>query len=255
MCCLEIRRRLEETISPRPEIRVFDSAEALFDGAASEFAARARKSVEQTGRFSVALSGGSTPKGLYGALAGTKFGSLPWDKIFFFWGDERHVPPDHAESNYRMVKTALLSTVPVPTDNIFRVRAEEIDAEIVAQEYEQVLRDFFQLNDGEFPRFDLVLLGLGPDGHTASLFPESSALHEMTRIVVANWVEKMKTHRITFTYPVLNAAACDMFLVSGLEKKEKVRRILEEHEDFPAAQVAPKNGELLWFLDRAAAGK
>jgi 6-phosphogluconolactonase len=203
----------------------------------------------------VALSGGSTPKGLYKALAGTEFASLPWDKIFFFWGDERHVPPNHADSNYRMVEDALLSKVPVPTENVYRVRGEEIDAEGVAQEYEQVIRDFFRLKAGEFPRFDLVLLGLGPDGHTASLFPESFALSETRRIVVANWVERLKTHRITFTYPVLNAAACDIFLVSGLEKREKVRQILEEHQDFPAGKVDPKDGDLLWFLDRAAAWK
>jgi 6-phosphogluconolactonase len=226
----------------------------LFNGAADEFATRAGKAIAANGRFCVALSGGSTPKGLYRALAGKEFAFLPWNKIFLFWGDERHVPPDHADSNYRMVQEALLSKVPVPAENIFRVRAEDSNADTAAQEYEKVVRDFFQLSPKEFPRFDLVLLGLGPDGHTASLFPNSPGLTETSRIFVANRVEKMSTDRLTVTYPVLNAAACDMFLVSGEGKKEKVRQILKEHKDFPASRVDPQNGELLWFLDRAASG-
>jgi 6-phosphogluconolactonase len=234
---------------------VFDSAQALFEGAAQEFAGRARQAVEKNRRFLVALSGGSTPKALYQELAQPKFASLPWDKVFFFWGDERHVPPDSADSNYRMVDDALLSKVPAPPGNIFRVRAEQSDANIVAQEYEQIVRDFFHLKPAEFPRFDLVLLGLGPDGHTASLFPDSGGLTETNRIVIANWVEKLRTHRISFTFPVLNAAACDMFLVSGEGKREKVRQILTEHQDFPARRVDPRDGDLLWFLDRAAAGE
>jgi 6-phosphogluconolactonase len=238
-----------------PQIRIFDNPQALFDGAAEEFAARVHKTTSQTGRFTVALSGGSTPKALYSELAGPKFASLPWNKIFFFWGDERHVGPDSADSNYRMVNNALLSKVPVPPENIFRVRAEEKDPDAVAQQYEKTVVDFFALKPGEFPRFDLVLLGLGPDGHTASLFPGSAGLIEENRIFIANRVEKMDTDRLTFTYPVLNAATCDMFLVSGEGKKEKVRQILEERQDFPATRVSPKDGELLWFLDKAAAGK
>jgi 6-phosphogluconolactonase len=238
-----------------PQVRVFDTPQALFDGAAAEFAARATTSVAASGRFTVALSGGSTPKALYSELAGTRFSSLPWNNIFFFWGDERHVPPDSPDSNYRMVNNALLSKIRLPAANIFRVRAEDKNADTVAQEYEKVVSDFFQLKPGEFPRFDLVLLGLGPDGHTASLFPGSAGLKETRRIFIANRVEKMDTDRLTFTYPVLNAAACDMFLVSGEGKKEKVRQILEEHQDFPATKVHPNNGELLWYLDRAAAGK
>ncbi|HEX4486352.1 MAG TPA: 6-phosphogluconolactonase [Terriglobales bacterium] len=238
-----------------PQVRIFDNPQALFDGAAEEFASRAQKSVAKTGRFTVALSGGSTPKALYSELAGRKFASLPWNKIFFFWGDERHVGPDSHDSNYRMVNNALLSKVPVPAENIFRVRAEGTDADVVAREYEKTVVNFFALKPGEFPRFDLVLLGLGPDGHTASLFPDSKGLKEENKIFIANRVEKMDTNRLTFTYPVLNTAACDMFLVSGEGKKEKVRQILEERQDFPATKVDPKNGELLWFVDRAAAGK
>ncbi len=153
--------------------------------------------------------------------------SIPWDKIYFFWGDERHVPPDDAESNYRMANEALLSKVPVPPGNVFRIHSEEKDASIAASQYEQTLQQFFHLAPGDFPRFDLIYLGLGPDGHAASLFPDSAALNERRRLVVANWVEKFKTDRITFTFPVLNAAACVVFLASGPDKAAIVHQVLE----------------------------
>jgi len=146
--------------------------------------------------------------------------------------------------------------VPVPPENIFRVRAEEKDANVVARDYEEALRSFFRLRPGEFPRFDLILLGLGPDGHTASLFPNTPALNETKRLVVANWVEKFKTNRITFTYPVLNYAACVIFLVSGGDKSEIVREVLENPgADLPSQKVHPVNGRLLWLLDNDAASK
>ena len=151
---------------------------------------RLREAVRANGRFTVALSGGSTPKTLYSLLA-TK-PDIPWDKIYFFWGDERHVPPDHPESNYRMANEALLSKVPVRAENIFRIHAEEKDAAAAALQYEQTLKDFFHLSPGEFPRFDLILLGMGPDGHTASLFPGTAALNETQRLVVANWVREIQ---------------------------------------------------------------
>ena len=184
----------------QPEIRILKTAAELFEAAAAEFAAQASQAVRASGRFTVALSGGSTPKALYSLLA-TK-SNIPWDKIYFFWGDERHVPPDHPESNYRMANEALLSKVPVRPENIFRIHAEEKDAAAAALQYEQALKDFFHLSPGQFPRFDLVLLGTGPDGHTASLFPGTAALNETQRLVVANWVPKFNTHRITFTFPV-----------------------------------------------------
>ena len=152
-----------------PEIRILRSAADLFEAAAAEFAAQVSAAVRANGKFTVALSGGSTPKTLYSLLA-TKPG-IPWDKICFFWGDERHVPPDHPESNYRMANEALLSKVPARAENIFRIRGEEKDAAVAARQYEQTLKDFFHLSPGKFPRFDLIFLGVGPDGHTASLFP------------------------------------------------------------------------------------
>jgi 6-phosphogluconolactonase len=235
-----------------PEIRILKNSQELFEAAAAEFAAQATDAVRARGRFTVALSGGSTPKSLYALLA-TK-PSIPWDKICFFWGDERHVPPDHPDSNYRMANEALLSKVPLRPENIFRIRAEEKDADAAALQYEQTMRQFFHLSPGEFPRFDLILLGLGPDGHAASLFPESSALNERQRLVVANWVEKFKTYRITFTFPVLNAAAYVIFLASGPGKAAILHEVLENSSaNLPSQLVRPTDGKVLWLVDSAAA--
>ena len=235
------------------DIRILNTPQELFQAAAAEFIALASTAIRDHEKFSVALSGGSTPKSLYSVLAKA---TLSWEKIFFFWSDERHVPPDHPDSNYRMAKEALLSKVPVPPENIFRVRAEEKNANVVAKDYEEALRSFFGLRPGEFPRFDLILLGLGPDGHTASLFPNTAALNETKLLVVANWVEKFKANRITFTYPVLNNAACVIFLVSGADKADMVRTVLEDgRADLPSQRVHPVNGRLLWLLDKGAASK
>ena len=236
----------------QPDIRILKSAADLFEAAAAEFAAQASAAVQANGRFTVALSGGSTPKTLYSLLA-TK-PNITWGKIFIFWGDERHVPPDHPESNYRMANAALLSKVSVPPGNIFRVHAEEKDAATAALQYERTLQDFFHLAPGEFPRFDLIFLGLGPDGHTASLFPGTSALNETKRLVVANWVPKFNTYRITFTFPVLNAAACVMFLTSGADKAAILHEILENSSaDLPSQKVRPARGQLIWLVDEPAA--
>jgi len=239
-------------MATQPEIRILKTAPDLFEAAAAEFAAQASAAVRASGRFTVALSGGSTPRTLYSLLA-TK-PNIPWDKICIFWGDERHVPPDQPESNYRMANAALLSKVPVRSENIFRVHSEEKDAAAAALQYEQSLRDFFHLPPGEFPRFDLILLGVGPDGHTASLFPGTSALNENQRLVVANWVPKFNTHRVTFTLPVLNAAACVMFLTSGADKAAILHEVLENSSaDLPSQKVRPENGKLIWLVDEPAA--
>ncbi len=152
------------------DLRIVNDLRGLSQAAAEEFVNQATGTVRANGRFTVALSGGSTPRSLFSLLATTFRDQLPWDKMFFFWGDERHVPPDHPESNYRMAYEALLSKVPVPAENVFRVPAEIPDANQATADYEQTLRKFFQLSPGAFPRFDLILLGMGPDGHTASLF-------------------------------------------------------------------------------------
>jgi len=241
-------------VAPR-EVRILDSPEDLFRTAVDEFVRLATDAVRDRGKFSVALSGGSTPKTLYQRLAVLPAGTVPWDKTYFFWGDERHVPVDHPDSNYRMAFEALLSKVPVPRENIFRVHSEAADANAAAHAYEQTIRSFFQLKAGEFPRFDLILLGTGPDGHTASLFPGSAGLEEKNRLAIANWVEKFQTERLTFTMPVLNHARNVIFLASGHEKAAVLKQILEEDvtPPLPSQLVRPADGRLLWLVDRAAA--
>jgi 6-phosphogluconolactonase len=245
-------------VSAPLDLRRLTTPQDLFQAAAEEVIRAATDAVAERGRFTIALSGGSTPKNLYTLIAANASASLPWAQMFFFWGDERHVPPDDPDSNYRMAKEALLSKVPVPPANIFPIPAENKDASAAADAYEQTLQKFFALAPGEFPRFDLILLGMGPDGHTASLFPETEALQEKSRLVVANWVEKMKTSRITFTLPVLNAARCVAFLVSGTDKAAVLHEVLESNapsEKYPSKLVQPGEGKLIWFVDRAAASE
>jgi 6-phosphogluconolactonase len=244
----------------KPEIRILADADALTRAAAEEFAARAGEAVRGTGAFAVALSGGSTPKALFRLLAGegdASFrGRVPWDRVQIFWGDERHVPPDHPDSNYRMTYETLLSRVPIPPENIHRIQGEDPDADRAAESYEQTLRHDFRLTEGQLPRFDLTLLGMGPDGHTASLFPDTPALHERKRLVVAQWIEKLRTHRITLTPPVLNNTALVIFLVSGAEKADTLCAVLRGEyspERFPAQLVRPADGRLLWLVDQTAA--
>jgi 6-phosphogluconolactonase len=237
-------------------IDVLPTAVDLFHAAAEEFIRAARTAIGAQGRFSVALSGGSTPKSLYSLLA-SNYADFAWNRVFLFFGDERHVPPTDPESNYRMVKESLLSKIAIPPDNVFRVPAENPDADAAAADYEAQLRSFFELKPGEFPRFDLVLLGMGPDGHTASLFPGSAALDERSRLVVANWVAQFNTHRITLTFPVLNRAAEVMFLASGPDKADMLHQVLEVKmtPPLPAQRIEPTDGKLLWMLDEAAAAK
>ena len=201
----------------------------------------------ERGPSTVALSGGSTPKLLYQLLADPTEPfreQVPWPKIHFFWSDERHVPPDHPESNYRMANEALLAHVPVTRDNVHRILSENPNAAEAAEQYEAEVP----------PRFDLILLGLGSDGHTASIFPGSEVLHETKRLVAAPYVEKLKAYRITMTLPLINNAASVVFLVSGADKAEIVREVLRGPKRYPAQEVKPAN-ELVWMLDRAAAGK
>lgn len=222
-------------------IEIFANAQELARGAADYFVARSDEAVVQKGIFTVALSGGSTPKILYELLVGAQ---VPWDKTHFFWSDERHVPPDHPDSNYRMAHEAMLSRVPVPESNVHRIHGENPDAAEAAKEYEQTLLPL-----------DLILLGLGTDGHTASIFPGSDVLHETKRLVAATWVEKLNTHRITMTLPLLNAGASVLFLVSGAEKAQIVKEVIEGPKQYPAQLVQPTNGQLLWMLDEDAVAK
>jgi 6-phosphogluconolactonase len=239
------------------ELRIVPDAAALFHAGAAEFASAAAASIETKGSFSVALSGGSTPRGMFALLAGDGFRrQVRWDRVFFFWGDERHVPPDHPDSNFRMAREALLSQLSLSDDQVFRIHAENPDAAAAANQYEVTVRQFFGLAEGQLPRFDLVLLGMGPDGHTASLFPGTKALLEQTRVVVANWVGKFNAYRITMTAPAINAAARVLFLISGEDKAPALKAVLEgplEVSQLPAQLIQPRDGRLVWLCDRAAA--
>lgn len=244
-------------VSPHVIVKVLDDHSALARAAADEFTRCAREAVAARGQFTVALSGGSTPRTMYEALAGRPYrDTIVWPSVHVFWGDERHVPPGHSDSNFQMAYDAWLSRVPLPPGNIHRVKAEMSDARSVVADYERTLCEFFRLQAGEFPRFDLILLGLGPDGHTASLFPYSHALREASRLVVAPWVDKMSAYRITLTLPVLNAAASVVFLASGPDKAEAVRAVLRgefEPERLPPQLVRTPSGSVTWCLDRDAA--
>jgi 6-phosphogluconolactonase len=243
----------------KTEIRVVEDGAELAGAGADEFRGRALEAVAAGGAFRVVLSGGSTPRSLFSLLAGEPYrAQLPWDAIHFFWGDERPVPPDHPDSNYGMARETLLSRVPVPPANVHRIPGEEQDAGAAAAAYERTLKGFFRLTGEERPRFDLVYLGLGPDGHTASLFPGTKALHEERRLVVANWIGKLYTHRITLTAPLLNAAALVVFLVAGADKAVPLKAVLEgprEPDQLPAQLVRPEGGRLVWLVDRSAAAR
>jgi len=243
-----------ERSDKKMEIKIVPDNAALNRVASAEFVSAAGSAIADRGAFRVALSGGNTPRAVYALLAQEYNAQLAWEKIHIFFGDERHVPPDHPDSNYRLANETLLSKAPVPQDNIHRVRAE-LDPESAARDYEEQIRKEFGLKENELPRFDLILLGLGDDGHTASLFPGTDALRESTRLVVANQVARLNTFRITLTYPVLNHAAEDLFIVSGKGKAEIVAKVLSKSgtPEFPAQRVQPANGRLLWLLDQDAA--
>lgn len=240
-------------------IQIVEDSEELSTLAAEQFARLAVEAVRDKGLFTVALAGGSTPRNLYSLLSSPDKpfrAQLSWDRIFFFWGDERHVPPAHPESNYRMAHETLLSRVPVPPENAHRIKSEIADASKAADEYGETLRSFFELGTGQFPCFNLILLGLGSDGHTASIFPGSDVINEKRRLVGAPWIEKLKNSRITLTPPVLNKAEAVIFLVSGSEKANALQRVLEgdyQPERLPAQVIRQNKSRVLWLVDQEAA--
>jgi 6-phosphogluconolactonase len=240
-----------------PEVVVASDPTALARAAAERFAGVAEKAVARAGRFTVALAGGSTPKGLYATLADEPSRSrIPWSRTEVFWGDERCVPPDHAESNYRMAAEALLRGIPIPPEHIHRMRGGDPDPDRAASDYERVLRAAFRLRAGALPRFALILLGLGTDGHVASLFPGSRALCEVTRLVVAPYVEQHRGYRLTLTLPVINEACVILFLVSGQDKAEALHTVLTaptRDARLPAQHISPGDGRVIWLVDRNAA--
>lgn len=242
--------------APERQVRVLDDAEGVARSAAERFVELARDAISARERFSIALAGGSTPKRTYELLAGDEHKErVDWSKVHIFFGDERCVPPDHAESNYRMANEVLISRVPVPSRNVHRINGQG-DAIANASLYEDELRTYF--DDASWPRFDLVLLGMGDDGHTASLFPGTNALGEARAWVAANWVEKLNTYRITLTAPAINHAANIIFLVSGAGKSERLSEVLRGARDpqkLPSQLIQPENGSLVWLADKAAASQ
>lgn len=235
------------------QLLIFDSASEVARAAADRFVEIARAAIDARGRFGVALAGGSTPKRAYELLASDEYkDKLDWSKVHIFFGDERCVPPDDAESNYRMANEAMLSRLPIPQQNIHRMQGMG-DAVANARLYEDELRTYF--NDASWPSFDLVFLGMGDDGHTASLFPGSPALSEQQAWTAANWVEKLKAYRITLTAPAINHAAHVIFLVTGENKAERLAEVLSDNlepQRLPAQLISPVSGSLEWFVDKAA---
>lgn len=229
---------------------VYENPQQLAEAAARDFAERAEREISARGRFAVALAGGSTPKATYEILARDHAEDVDWKNVHIFIGDERTVPPEHEDSNYRMANEALLGHVPVAS--IHRMRGE-LDPVEAAKSYEEDLRFFF---DEDPPVFDLIHLGIGEDGHTASLFPRTQALDATDRLVVSNPVEKLDTVRLTLTRPVINAAKSVVFLVAGESKAEALKEILEgdaDPRDYPSKFIQPQSGGPTWMLDRAAA--
>lgn len=254
-----------QTIAAAPrndaELRTFADQDALSHAAAEEIVSRAGAAVEHKGSFTIALSGGPAPAPVFDLLAnpGEPYRQrMPWRQTHFFWGDERHVPPEHPKSNYRLAYQHLLSKAPAPEENVHRVRAELSDAHEAAELYELTLRDHFRLGDDELPQIDLMLQGLGANGHTASLFPGTTALAERQRLVVATWIEMLQTHRITMTIPVINHAAFVLFVVSGEQPADALKEVLfgpRLSRPLPAMLIAPGRGRLLWLADAAACSR
>jgi 6-phosphogluconolactonase len=232
---------------------VLPSTETLARVAAERVVAAASAAIAARGRFLIALAGGSTPKALYQLLATPEFAArIDWPRVHAYWGDERCRPPEHPESNYRMIREALLDHVPIPAAQVHRMRGED-DPVQAAAAYEADLRAVFP--DGH-PRFDLVLLGMGTNGHTASLFPHLTAVRERARWVVAEFVPEVAMWRITLTPVAINAAAEVLFLVAGADKAAMLARVLEGPravDELPSQVVAPEGGTLTWLLDVAAA--
>ena len=235
-------------------IKVFKNPKSLLPALADFIVAQAQVAIDRDGRFSLVLSGGSSPKKLYELMASkANRNKINWQKVYFFFGDERFVPHDHADSNFLMAKTSLFDPLKISLNNVFAIDTKLPPAES-AQEYEKTIREHFK---GPC-RFDLILLGLGDNSHTASLFPHSAVLNEKSALVKETFVEEVKMYRITLTAPLINRAHSIVFLVFGAGKAEAVHHIMEEElniAEYPAQLIKPEKGELHWFLDEAAAAQ
>ncbi|MDQ6907551.1 MAG: 6-phosphogluconolactonase [Chloroflexota bacterium] len=240
------------------EVVVLPDLDAVSEEAARRFVTIVNDAVARSNRCTVALAGGSTPERLYRLLASATYrDAIPWAALFVFFGDERCVPPEDRESNYRMAREAMLDHVPVLPEQVFRMEGER-DPQSAAMSYDATLGDVFGLTPGRIPHFDLILLGMGPDGHTASLFPQTDALQVIERLATANYVPKFDSWRLTLTYPVLDAAMHVLFLAGGAEKADAVQHVIEgpfDPAEFPSQGVRTPEGTVTFLLDAAAASK
>ena len=238
-------------------IAIYPDIDTLSQQAAQYVVRIASESIADRGRFTIALSGGTTPRKLYGLLGSEPYSSqIDWKLAHIFWGDERCMPPDNPDSNYSMAKEVLLSKIPIPALQVHRMPADQPDREAASYAYTIEMQRTFGTNG--MPGFDLIQLGMGPEGHTASLFPHQASLHEKQRLVIPVSVPKPPPDRLTFTPPLLNAARNILFLVTGSDKADALQAVLEgeyQPEEYPAQIVHPPNGEVVWMLDRAVAAK
>ncbi|MCA1590634.1 MAG: 6-phosphogluconolactonase [Acidobacteria bacterium] len=237
-----------------PEIFVHKDLNELSSHAAELFIEIAKRSIHSRGRFAVALSGGSTPKSLYALLVADFAAAIDWNKVLFFFGDERNVRPNANESNYKMANETVFTPLNIADKNVNRWRTEIENPDAVAADYAGRVRKTFD----QEPRFDLILLGLGSDVHTASLFPHTAALTELKLPAVANWVPKLNSFRFTLTFPLINEAENIVFLVTGEDKAAAVKHVFEGKyypNEYPAQSVNPNEGRLYWLLDKMAAGR
>ncbi len=237
----------------KKNIHIYPNKEKLVAATTERVVDSIEKAIAKNGFCNIALSGGNTPGGVYSLLATIPYKDrVDWGKLHLFWGDERMVPPEHQDSNFKMVEDTLLKHVAVPDDNVHRIRGEIVPEQAAAEEYSSLLNVHFKT---DLPRFDIILLGLGEDGHTASLFPGTDAVEERERHAVAAFVPKLDSWRVTLTLPVLNAAREIYFLVSGRSKSDIIQRIMsikQPSKELPATMVDPDNGELHWMLDSEA---
>lgn len=230
-------------------VEIVPEQKALVSRSLSLVTEKIQQAIEQRSRCTIALAGGSTPKPIYEALATCQ---LPWEKIHIFWGDERYVPPEHPDSNQRMARQACLNHVPIPETNIHPMPTGAGDPTVDAQKHEEELREFFHTSVGEFPVFDIILLGIGEDAHTASLFPHTDALKVRERLVTVG--HKNGQPRLTFTIPLINNARCVIFMVAGASKQHALSQIFAPSADdftYPARLIQPK-GELWWLIEESA---
>ncbi|MFD3162983.1 6-phosphogluconolactonase [Herpetosiphon sp. NSE202] len=235
-------------------LQIAPSREELMILAADRLVAEAQTAIAERGRWIIALSGGSTPKALFELLASPQYlHKITWGRAFLFWGDERCVGPDDLQSNYRMTKIALIDHIPIPVANVLRIRGE-LASESAASLYAHEIKRIFGLAEGQLPQFDTMLLGLGNDGHTASLFPESDILGRDDVLVAETWVAKLKQYRISLTAPVINNARSKLFLAAGADKANVIRELLEQtgnYQNYPASLI--RNAD--WLIDQAAASQ